>query len=239
MGEVVNANAPGTFNFEMTIDDHNNFFFTRIDLPPQPNGKPTLYRGVWTNGTLTDVGPVPGITQASGTLHQDPSISHDGQVLIFNVWDYVHKCLNYRVAHKNPDSSFTVLDSTDPRLSRHMATFKDAYVGDYLYRCTNFPHPGMTHAMLMGPVFHSHSGLKVAFTMIQPGPPGPVEKYYLATRRSLSEPFGKPQLVIDNGRVVEGGSFSPDDSLLYFHLSKGDGGFWPYVIPIEANTSRR
>src|SRR5207302_3318166 len=104
------------------------------------------------------------------------------------------------------DGSFTVLDNTDSRLTRHMQTYKDAYVGSYLYRCTNFPHPQMTHSMLMGPVLHSHSGLKLVFTMIHPGPNGgmPVQQYYLTTRRSLSEPFGKPQLVIANGRVVEG-----------------------------------
>jgi hypothetical protein len=115
-----------------------------------------------------------------------------------------------------------------------MATFRNTDIGNYLGRCTNFPHPGMTHSMLMGPVLHSHSGLKVTFTMIHPGPSRmPIQRYYLASRRSAAEPFGKPQLVIDNGRVVEGGSFSPDDRLLYFHLSQGDGTFWPYVIPIN------
>src|SRR5713101_3501002 len=224
MGEVGNANLPGTINFEMTIDDHNNFYFTRILIngaPPRPTGKPSIYRGRWNNGTLLDVAPVPGIDQDGSTINQDPSISHDGQLLIFDAWDFAHKCLTYKVAARNADASFTVLNDADPRLARHRENFKDAFVGDYLYRCTPFPHPNMTHSMLMGPVLHSHSGLNIVFTMINPGSSGmPVEQYYLATRRSLSEPFGKPQLVIANGRVVEGGSFSPDDRRLYFHLSK-------------------
>jgi hypothetical protein len=241
MGEVGNVNVPGTINLEVTIDDNNNFYFTRIPIngvPPQPTGQPSIYRGVWNNGTLVGVAPVPGIGQNSGTINQDPSISHDGQTLIFDTWNFVNQCLTYEIALENTDTSFTVLSSGDPRLTAYLATVNNTAVANYLYRCTSFPSVNMTYSMLMGPVLYSHSGLMVVYTMIQPGPGGmPVEKYYIATRSSLSQPFGSPQLMINNGRVVEGGSFSPDDQLLYFHLSQGDGTFWPYVIAVGSNAS--
>lgn len=239
IGEVRNTNLPGTINFQSSIDRHNNFYFTRIPLdgaPARPTGKPSIYHGVWDHGTLLDVAPVGGIDQDTDTINQDPAISYDGQVLIFNAWDFARNCLSYKIASKVPDGSFTVLDDSDVRLTHHLAVFSETELGNYLYRCTTLPHPHMTHSMLMGPVMRSHSGLKVVFTMIHPGQSGmPVETYYLATRGSLSEPFGKPRPIIANGRVVEGGSFSPDDRLLYFHLSKGDGTFSPYVMPIDSN----
>lgn len=237
-GEVGNANAPGTVNFEMTIDGRNNVYFTRIptDGAPHPTEKPSIYRGVWHDGTLIDVAPVSGIDQDRGTINQDPAISHDGQLLIFEAWDFAHKCVWYKIAAQNPDNSFTVLNNSDSRLAGHLATFSETDIRDYLYRCTGLPHQNMSHSMLMGPVMRSHSAQKVAFTMIHPGKNGvPVETYYIATRRSPSEPFGKPQPVIASARVVEGGSFSSGDRLLYFHVSQGDGTFWPYVMPIDSN----
>ncbi len=234
MGEVGDVNVPGTINFEMTIDDYNNFYFTRIKVPPRPTGQPSIYRGLWNNGTVTNIAPLPGLDQAVGIINQDPTISHDGKLLIFNAWDYIHKCLTYKLAVKNADGSFTALDNTDSRLTQHKQAFKDAFVSSYLYRCANFPHPQMTDPILMGPVSLSHSGLKLVFTMIHPAPNGrPVEKYYIATRSSLLQPFGQPQLLVANGRVVEGGSFSPDDRLLYFHLANGDGTFSPYVMTTD------
>src|SRR5437867_11365694 len=84
MGEVGNVNVPGHINFEMTLDNDNNFYFTRIEVPPQPRGQPTLFRGKWRDGTVTDIAPVPGLTQATGVINQDSTPSHDGQLLIFN-----------------------------------------------------------------------------------------------------------------------------------------------------------
>jgi hypothetical protein len=72
---------------------------------------------------------------------------------------------------------------------------------------------------------------------MQPTGGTPLEKYYIATRGSTSQPFGQTQTMIANGRVVEGGSFSADDSLLYFHLSNSDGTFWPYVERLTANVA--
>jgi hypothetical protein len=237
VGQVGNVNFPGTINFEMTLDDHNNFYFTRIDVPPHPNGQPSLYRGVWQNGTVTGIAPVPGLTQAPGVINQDSTPSHDGRQLIFDAWDYLHKCLSYKLAVENANGSFTVTDQSQPQLASYRQVFKNVTISNYLNQCTPLPYPGMTHSMLMGPVSLSHSGLAVVFTVIQPTGGMPVEKYYIATRSSTSQPFGQTQTMIANGRSAEGGSFSADDSLLYFHLSNSDGTFWPYVVKLRAKTA--
>jgi hypothetical protein len=240
VGEVGNVNLASTINFEMTLDDKNNFYFTRIKVPPQPHGQPSLYRGVWRDGTVTDVAPVPGLDPVMGVIHQDSTPSHDGQFLIFNTWDYLHKCLTYKMAVKNADSSFTVVESGSPRLPKYTQAFNGMIVSNYLDHCTNLPTPGMAHTMMMGPVSLSHSGLMVVFTMIHPTGGMPVEKYYMATRNSVSAPFGQAQLLVANDRSSEGGSFSSDDRLLYFHLSNRDGTFWPYVMrmnPIAVSPS--
>lgn len=237
VGEVGNVNLPGTIDFEMTLDERNNFYFTRIDVPPNPHGQPSLYRGVWQNGTVTGIAPVSGLTQAQGVINQDSTPSHDGRQLIFDAWDYPHKCLSYKLAVENADSSFTVADQSRPQLASYLQVFKNIAIGNYLNQCTPLPYPGMTFSMLMGPVSLSHSGLAVVFTIIQPTGGMPVEKYYIATRTSTSEPFGQTQTMIANGRSAEGGSFSADDSLLYFHLSNSDGTFWPYVVKLPANTT--
>jgi hypothetical protein len=233
VGEVGNVNLPGTINFEMTLDDRNNFYFTRVDVPPNPHGQPSLYRGVWRDGTVTGITPVPGVTQVPGVINQDATLSHDGRQLIFGSWDYVHKCLRYKLAVENTDGSFAVADESQPQLANYAQVFKKMMLNNYLNQCTPLPHPGMTHSMLMGPVNLSHSGLAVVFTMIHPTGGMPVEKSYIATRTSTSQPFGQAQALIANGRVVEGGSFSADDRLLYFHLSNSDGTFWPFVMKLK------
>lgn len=227
MGEVAGVNLPGSPNFEMTIDNDNNFYFTRLDPSNLAGGKSNIYRGIWNNGTVSNVAPVAGLVPALGTIDQDPTISPDGRQLIFDNWDLQNRCITYKIALKNVDGSFTVLTDADSRLAQYAAQLRNIYGDNYFNKCRNFPFPGSGDPVI-GPFFLAHSGLEGVFTIINPAVPE--QRYYLAARTSTAEAFGAPQVLVANGRIVEGGSFSPDDRDIYFHLSNGDGTFSPYVV---------
>jgi len=225
-GEVKGINQPGTINFEVTIDGNNNLYFTRIDVPPHPAGRPTIYRGVWNNGKVSNIAPVGGLEPPPGTINQDPSISHDGNMMFFDVWDYPNKTIHHEIAARKSDGSFEVLHPGDPRLMPLLVALKDTGISNFLYHPVPQPAPGITDSLMMGPVEVSHSKLVIAFTLIVPTASGrPEERYFIATRNTPYEPFGPARTVISDGHVAEGCSFSADDSRLYFHLSNGNGGF--------------
>ena len=206
MGEVKGVNT-SSFEGLVSMDDANNFYFARSysqNFQTMP-GTTTIYRGVFNNGTVTDVVPVEGLShKQTGLLNMDPNISYDGNTLYFTDIDFrngLHVVV--KVAVRNPDGTFTKLADSDPRMLEFKNEFKNVYNGNVI----NKP--------LIGPVMLSRDGLEGFFNAADLS----VEwnRIYTVKRNSVSDPFGVPQLIGAADGFVEGAFISGDGNHLYYH----------------------
>ncbi|HYL58805.1 MAG TPA: hypothetical protein VEU51_08030 [Candidatus Acidoferrales bacterium] len=179
-----------------SMDNANNFYF--VSTRSYPITLSTIYRGVFSAGTVTGVALAPGVSRMkAGIVNFDADISADGNTLYF------------------VDGVFaggSVPQSTHLVIARRVG---DGFVrdpkSDKLLHTLN--KPGLNYA-----VTTSASELEIFFTHFD----GISPAIYTASRKSTSKPFGKAMKIAAIAGFVEAPTISPDGRSLYYH--KDDGG---------------
>lgn len=195
---------------EGALDAEGNFYFLS---PPAflPQGGTTMGRGTFTNGTVTGIAPLKGITPlsvpaGSESLTFDMAITPDGDTLYFSEFilrkgagtgPRAFLSAQLSMAKKNPDGTFTRMPNSAEILRNVNA------LGSKVYNAAP-----------------SADGLVLAFNAAPSVATLP--NIFLATRTSPTDPFGKPVLISAADDVAEGdqsevGSISPDGKHIYFH----------------------
>jgi WD40-like Beta Propeller Repeat len=195
-GEIVGANAPGT-NAVPSMDVNNIFYFVSPRSYPQTFS--TIYSGTFSNGSLSNVALVPGVSKDKfGDVNFDQCISPDGGTLYF------------------VDGVFN-----GPPVPQKASIAIAHRVGDHFVRLKNsakIMQKVNTNGLNYAPDI-SKSGLEFFFTRIPSPPTTPPPVIYTATRASTSQPFGKPRKIEAITGFAEAPALSPDEKSLYFHLN--------------------
>jgi hypothetical protein len=208
-GEIVGANSGGlTLTAVPSVDINNIFYFISDRSYAQTFS--TIYSGMFSNGSLSNVALVPGISKDKlGDVNFDQCISPDGGTLYF------------------VDGVFTGGAQVPEHASIAIAT-RD---GDHFVRLKNsaeIMHKINTDGLNYAPDI-SKSGLEFFFTRIPGQPPTPPPVMYTATRAKTSEPFGKPRKIEAITGFAEAPALSPDEKSLYYHENV-DGTFVIYRV---------
>jgi hypothetical protein len=194
-GEIGGANAPG-LNAVASMDVNNIFYFVSTRSYSQTLS--TIYSGNFSNGSLSNVAIVPGISKDKlGDVNFDQCISPDGSTLYF-----VDGVFN----------GGSVPQHASIAIAKRL-------VGDHFMRLKNSAKIMQrinTHGLNYAPDI-SKSGLEFFFTRIPGQPPMPPPVIYTATRASTSRPFGKPRKIEAITGFAEAPALSPDEKSLYYH----------------------
>lgn len=200
IGEVkgVNGQVPH-LDGVASMDENNNFYF--VSLRDYPKVLENLQHGTFSDGVVSNITPVQGdiYKREAGWLIMDAEVSRDG------------KSLYYVDAHFNGGSLPVEADialahkegSTFVKDSKSSALFKNINTNNAEYA------PSV-----------SADGLEILFTRLI----GRATSIHRATRGSISEPFGVPELLPTNGTLPEGATISTDGTTIYYH--KKDGGHY-------------
>ena len=199
-GEISGVNVPAAITAVPSMDMNNTFYFVsnRNYVPPT---FATIYSGTFSNGSLSNVALVQGISKHKlFDVNFDQCISPDGRTLYFV--DGVIK------GGSIPQQASIAI------AKRH---------GHHFVRLTNSAEimrkintPDLNYAPDV-----SKSGLEFFFTRIAlvGGQPKPPPVIYTAARGSTSKPFGKPSKIEAITGFAEAPALSPDEKSLYFHLN--------------------
>ena len=195
-GEIVGANAPG-LNAVASMDVNNIFYFVSPRSYAQTFS--TIYSGMFSNGSLSNVALVPGVSKDKfGDVNFDQCISPDGGTLYFvdGVFNggSVPQRANIAIARRVGDRFVRLKNSA--KIMQKINTGGLNYAPDI-----------------------SKSGLEFFFTRIPSPPTTPPPVIYTATRASKSQPFGKPRKIEAITGFAEAPALSPDEKSLYFHLN--------------------
>ena len=199
-GEIVGANSGGlTLSAVPSMDTNNIFYF--ISDRSYSQTLSTIYSGMFSNGSLSNVALVPGVSKDKpGDVNFDQCISPDGDTLyfvdgVFSGGASVPKAASIAIARRDGDNFVRLKDSA--RIMRKINTHDLNYAPDI-----------------------SKSQLEFFFTRIpiQNSQPKPPPIIYTATRSSTSKPFGEPRRIEAITGFAEAPALSPDEKSLYFHL---------------------
>lgn len=216
IGRVPGVNFEGIEGVE---DLAHNFYFVSPLLLGQ-GGATTIGRGILSDGSVTNVAPIQGLSPKPATpgnrgITFDIFITPDGRTLYFSdftVRDDARLSVQgaeLAIANRNTDGTFTRLPNSADILENVNA------LGSLVYNASP-----------------SADGLELVFNASSSFPiPSHI---YIARRTSPSAPFGNPQLVaaadLDHGQLSEPGSFSPGGRHLYFHRVLGPSTSQIYVL---------
>jgi Tol biopolymer transport system component len=194
--EIGGANAPG-LNAVASIDVNDIFYFVSTRSYSQTFS--TIYSGNFSNGSLSNVALVPGISKDKvGDVNFDQCISPDGSTLYFvdGVFNggSVPQSASIAIAKRNGVQFARLKNSS--KIMRRINTDGLNYAPDI-----------------------SKSGREFFFTRIPGQPPTPPPVIYTATRASTSQPFGKPRKIQAITGFAEAPALSPDEKSLYYHLN--------------------
>ena len=195
-GEIGGANATG-LNAVASMDANDIFYFVSTRSYSQTFS--TIYWGMFSNGSLSNVAIVPGISkQKAGDINFDQCISPDGGTLYF-----VDGVFNGGSVPQHASIAIAKHEGD------HFVRFKDSAK---IMRKINTD--GLNYAPDI-----SKSGLEFFFTRIPGKTPTPPPVIYTATRSSISKPFGKPRKIEAITGFAEAPALSPDEKSLYYHLN--------------------
>jgi hypothetical protein len=199
-GEIVGANSGGlTLTAVPSMDINNIFYF--ISNRSYAQTFSTIYSGTFSNGSLSNVALVPGISKDKlGDVNFDQCISPDGDTLyfvdgVFSGGASVPAAATIAIAKRNGDHFERLKNSAE--IMRKINTHDLNYAPDV-----------------------SKSGLEFFFTRIpkQGSQPKPPPLIYTATRSKTSKPFGAPRKIEAIIGFAEAPALSPDEKSLYYHL---------------------
>jgi hypothetical protein len=210
-GEIAGANSGAdTLTAVPSMDMNDNFYF--ISNRSYAQTFSTIYSGMFSNGSLSNVALVQGVSkQKLGDVNFDQCISPDGNTLyfvdgVFSGGFSVPAAASIAIATRNGDNFVRLKKSAE--IMRKINTHDLNYAPDI-----------------------SKSGLEFFWTRIpivgsQPKPPPVI---YTATRSSVSKPFGKPRKIEAITGFAEAPALSPDEKSLYYHLQVS-GTFMIYRV---------
>jgi hypothetical protein len=193
-GEIGGANATG-LNAVASMDVNNTFYF--VSTRSYSATLSTIYWGIFSDGSLSNVAIVPGISKHElGDVNFDQCISPDGSTLYF-----VDGVFN---GGSLPEAASIAI------AKRHGNHFKR--IGDSAKIMRKINTDGLNYAPDI-----SKSGLEFFFTRIEGTPPTPPPVIFTATRASTSKPFGTPSVIEAITGFAEAPALSPDEKSLYYH----------------------
>lgn len=200
-GEV---NSPGPLNAVPSMDSDGNFYFITTRSYGNlgtPGYLATLYSGPFSSGAVTPVSPVPGMAAAQpGLVVFDDEVSADGNTLYFTVGDYSTGNLTattMMVATRH-SGGFVI----DPNSKRIMHAINNRFL--------NYAADTSADELEF---YFTRTNLKI----------GP--QIWMATRKSLSKPFGRPRQIKAITGFAEAPSISPDGLSLYYHVKNSTAVF--------------
>jgi hypothetical protein len=163
----------------------------------------TLYRGHFSDGVVTDVQLVPGVSrQEPGIVNFDAEISGDGQTLYFVDGDF---------RTKSPPKTADIV----------IATVQGDSFARLLRSAELLARVNLAGALQYAPCI-SEDGLELFFTRVDRRDAHPMPQIFRAARTTMDEPFDSPQRVKSIDGFVEGPTLSADGHLLYYHKRDKD-----------------
>jgi hypothetical protein len=191
-GELVGVNTAALEGVP-SMDRNNLFYFVSTRSYDQTSS--TVYRGTFSNGTLSGIELVPGISaQVPGRVNFDAEISPDGNTLYF---------VDSQFGPAGPQTADIVI------AERSGASFARTGQSGILERIN-------TSALEYAPAT-SESGLEIFFTRLD----GDTPVIYTAWRTNTSVPFGEPKKIGAITGFAEAPSLSADEKSLYYHKKEG------------------
>ncbi len=157
----------------------------------------TVYRGRFRDGTVTDVGIVPGVSpHVPGVVNFDAEISADGNTLYVVDGDFSteSKPSAARIVIETRDGDGFRRDPDSAAILRNVNTGVLDYAPDI-----------------------SPDGLELFFTRTDPPGGDPMPTLYRAARDSPTAPFRPPQRIAAITGFAEGPSLDADGRALYYH----------------------
>jgi hypothetical protein len=198
-GPVMGVNS-AALDGVASLDTNGVFYF--VSTRDYPTTLSTLYRGILSNGAVTSVELVPGVSRLqAGRVNFDAEISADGHSLWF---------VDSQFANGAPVTADLVVAELQG------ATFVRRADSDSILAQVN-----TTTALEYAPCI-SVDALELFFTRWNPSVAGDLPTIYRATRSSASSPFGAPQRVAAAAGFVEAPTLSADGRSLYFHSKDGN-----------------
>ncbi|MGE4072322.1 MAG: TolB family protein [Lysobacterales bacterium] len=193
-GPVSGANSP-VLDGVASLDDQQRFYFVSTRSYAQTLS--TLYQGRFDQGSVTDVGLVPGISRSiPGQVNFDAEISADGQTLIFVDGTFSGSAFpdaaDLAIAARNSDGFARLANSGEL-----LATINST---------------DLEYAPCL-----SRNGLELYFSRYADGE----FAIYRSTRWRGDAAFEAPQRVRIVDDFIEAPALSPDERSLYFHRRVG------------------
>jgi hypothetical protein len=208
-GELGGVNTPA-LDAVASMDRRGNFYFVSTRSYKQTAS--TLYRGKFSDGRVTSIDLVPGISLGRpGIVNFDAEISGDGDTLYFVEsqfnWKHQPKSAKIMVAHRHGE----VFVRND--------------------RASNIMLGAVNSKELNYATAASTSGCELFFT--RAGPQGPA--IYRSVREDPTQPFGAPVRLSAITGFAEAPTLSVDEKSLYFHKREG-GRFVLYRVTRQPTT---
>jgi WD40-like Beta Propeller Repeat len=174
-----------------SMDLSGNFYF--ISTRSYAQNLSTVYRGVFANGNVSAIGPVPGISAPmTGLVDFDEEISADGNTLYFTEGE-----LNGSGPPKTAQIIVATRGAGSFARSPQSATIMQQINTNTLNYAADT----------------SASELELFFTRLDPAGPA----IYSAARPDAAVAFGTPTKIAAITGFVEAPSLSPDGKSLYYH----------------------
>jgi len=208
-GEVygVNSNA---LDAVATMDDLHNFYFVSTRSYEQTLS--TIYRGVFSNGSVSAVDIVPGISlNRAAMVNFDVEVSADGNKLYFVDGEFTNtgqpKTADLVIAFKKGGAF--VRDGNSEKILQHVNSDQLEYAA-----CI------------------SRNELILFFTRVQKITSEAKPRIFYATRKNKNEPFNEPVEIKEMEGFVEAASLSADEHILYYH-KRENNHFVLYCIRMQ------
>jgi WD40-like Beta Propeller Repeat len=189
-GEIGGVNSTA-LDAVASMDSNDNFYF--ISTRSYPETLSTIYSGIFSDGSVSNVAIVPGISkQKPGDVNFDAGISPDGGTLYFDdgVYSSSGDLLSAKIAFAKLKDGQFVRARNSAKIMRKINT----------------------HGLNYAPCI-SASGLEFFFTRFN----GTLPAIYTARRAKTSKPFNKPIKIQAITGFAEAPTLSPDEKSLYYH----------------------
>ena len=199
-GELRGINTPALEGVA-SMDSAGKFYF--VSNRSYDTTASTLYRGVFSAGSVSQIELVPGVSlHKPGIVNFDAEISADGNTLYFVESEFSHggpRTARILVAHRSGN------------------TFVRDPAGSALLQTVN--SSGLNYAPAL-----TADELEIFFTRVSSGP-----GIYQASRMRVTDAFGPAARIAAIEGFVEAPTLSPDGKALYFH-KKEDGHLVLYRV---------
>jgi len=206
-GEIAGVNTPDLEGVP-TMDNGNNLYF--VSTRSYANSLSTLYQSNFNAGTATNVKLVDGVSRLTGGwVNFDVEVSADGQTLYFvdrQFGSSPNSTSADLVIAKKAGTGFQRLDNSADLMQ-------------------NINTTGLEYAACI-----SVNQLEFYFTRIRlPITANTIPEIFVATRKSINDPFGVPVKITSITGFAEAATISPDQQRIYYH-KKENGIFVLYMV---------